>query len=118
MRGSDAQQQSATRLVSALSALRRFLFEAECRQCEVLQICLRHLQEDAAERPSLYPRSLLHALRRVSSFTYVRRRSPCRRCVPSEILAAYLTPGEEVATTGRSNLPALSWITDGEELHW
>jgi len=87
-------------------------------KCEVLQICLRHLQEDASERPSLFPRSLLHALRRVSSFAYVRRRSPCRRCMPAEILAAYLTPGEEVVPTGRGNIPALSWVNGDEEMHW
>jgi hypothetical protein len=118
MRCADARPQSAARLVSTLRALRQFLFESECRQCEVLQICLRHLQEDAAERPSLYPRRLLHALWRVSSFAYVRRRSPCLRCMPAEILAAYLTPGEEVTATGRSNLPALSWRTGDEEMHW
>lgn len=118
MRSLDTQHQPAARLVSTLSALRKFLFEPDCRQCEVLQICLRHLQEDALERPSLFPSSLLHALRRVSSFAYVRRRSPCRRCMPAEILTAYLTPGEEVVPHERGSMPALSWITGDEEMHW
>jgi len=118
MRSLDAQPQPATRLASALSALGDFLFEPSCRQCEVLQVCFTHLQEDAAERPSFFPGSLLRSLRRVTPFAYVRRRSPCRRCIPAEILAAYLTPGEEVVPHGRESMPTLSWVNGDEDMHW
>jgi hypothetical protein len=118
MRSLDAQHQPATRLATTLGVLCDFLFEPSCRQCEVLQVCFRHLQEDVAERPSLFPRSLLRSLRRVTPFAYVRRHSPCGRCIPAEILAAYLTPGEEVLPHGRGSMPTLSWVNGDEDMHW
>ena len=95
-------------LATALDALSDFLAEPNCRQCEVLQICYQHLQEDVAEHPSVYPVSLLRSLRGVLPFAYVRRYSPCRRCIPAEILATYLTPGEDLVPQGRAGVPTLS----------
>jgi len=118
MRSLDAQYQPAARLATALNALCDFLFEPSCRQCEVLQVCFTHLQEDASEHPSCFPGSLLRSLRRVTPFAYVHRRSPCRRCVPAEILAAYLTPGEEVVPHERGSVPTLSWVNGDEDMHW
>jgi hypothetical protein len=118
MRSLDAQLQPATRLATALGALCDFLCEPSCRQCEVLQVCLRHLQEDVAEHPSLFPRSLLRCLRRVTPFAYVRRHSPCPRCISAEILAAYLTPGEEVLPYGGGSVSPLSWLNGDEDMHW
>jgi len=118
MRVLDAQHQPTTRLATAFRALSDFLFAPSCRQCEVLQICFQHLQEDALEQPSGFPSRLLRSLRRVTPFAYVRRRSPCRRCMPAEILAAYLTPGEEILPDEREGVPALSWVNGDEEVHW
>ncbi len=116
MRSVDPQP--TARLATALSALCDFLCEPSCRQCEVFQICLRHLQEDALERPSVFPGGLLRSLRRVAPFPYIRRRFPCRRCVPAEILAAYLTPGEEILSHETGNVPPLSWVNGDEDMHW
>ncbi len=118
MRFLGAQSQPATRLANALSALGDFLFEPSCRQCEVLQVCFKHLQEDASEHPSFFSGDLLRSLRRATPFAYVHRRSPCRRCIPAEILAAYLTPGEEVVPQGRGSVPTLSWVSGDEDMHW
>jgi hypothetical protein len=118
MRSSDAQHSPPARLATALTALCDFLSEPSCRQCEVLQVCFKHLQEDVAERPSFFPNGLLRSLRRVEPFAYVRRHSHCRRCVPAEILAAYLTPGEDVLPHGVGSVPTLSWVTGEEDMHW
>jgi hypothetical protein len=115
MRSVDPQP--SARLAIALSALCDFLCEPSCRQCEVFQICLRHLQEDVAERPPLFPNRLLRSLRRVMPFAYVRRCFPCRRCIPAEILAAYFTPGEEVLPSGGGSVPPLSWVNGDEDMH-
>ena len=118
MRSSEAQRPPVARLATTLTALCDFLSEPSCRQCEVLQICFKHLQEDASERPSFFPSGLLRSLRRAVPFAYVRRYSHCRRCVPAEILAAYLTPGEEVLPQGGGSVPTLSWVNGDEDMHW
>lgn len=111
-------QPPVQRLAASLDALCDFLTEPNCRQCEVLAVCLQHLQDDAAEyRPTL-PARVLRSLRRVSAFPYVRRRFDCRRCVPAHILAAYLTPGAAVLQAGGDDLPALSWMTGEHDIHW
>lgn len=61
MRSLDTQPQPATRLVAALGALGDFLGEPACRQCEVLQICFKRLQEDVSECSSSFPSSLLRS---------------------------------------------------------
>jgi len=38
--------------------------------------------------------------------------------MPAEILAAYLTPGEEILPDEREGVPALSWVNGDEEVHW
>jgi len=38
--------------------------------------------------------------------------------VPLEILAAYLTPGEEPVPRGGAGLPILSWLNGTEDMHW
>ena len=118
MRSLNAHRQPATRLATALGALCDFLSEPSCRQCEVLQGCLRHLQEDASERPSVYSINLLRSLRGVVPFAYVHHRFPCRRCLPAEILAVYLTPGEEILPHGEDSEFALSWLSGDEDIHW
>ncbi|MBI3799943.1 MAG: hypothetical protein HY268_23585 [Deltaproteobacteria bacterium] len=118
MRAWAAQHEPVTRLATALGALCDFLSEPSCRQCEVLQGCLRHLQEDASERPSVYSISLRRSLRGVVPFAYVHHRFPCRRCLPAEILAVYLTPGEEMLPQGEGGELALSWLSGEEDIHW
>ncbi len=114
---SAIQPQSTDRVVATLDALCDFLAEPSCRQCEVLAICLKHLEEDATQHPTA-PSDILRALRRVGVFSYVRRRFDCHRCVPAEILAAYLTPGEEVPQFGNTDLPTLSWVEGEQDIHW
>jgi hypothetical protein len=114
---SAARPQSVERIVSTLDALCDFLTEPSCRQCEVLAICLKHLEEDASQQLAT-PSNILRALRRVGTFPYVRRRFDCRRCIPAEILAAYLTPGEEVPQFGNKDLPTLSWADGEQDMHW
>jgi hypothetical protein len=118
VRSLNAHRQPATRLATTLGALCDFLGEPSCRQCEVLQGCLRHLQEDASERPSVYSMSLRRSLRGVVPFAYVHHRFPCRRCLPAEILAVYLTPGEEMLPPGEVGELALSWLSGDEDMHW
>jgi len=108
----------AARLATTLSALCDFLSEPSCRQCEVLEICFKHLQTDASEHRPSYPRSLLRSLRRVPPFSVTHRRCDGRRCVPAELLATYLTPGEEVPPYGTEDQPALSWVAGEQDVHW
>ncbi|MBI3300470.1 MAG: hypothetical protein HYZ72_00075 [Deltaproteobacteria bacterium] len=70
------------------------------------------------ERHSSYTSYLLRALQRVAPLAYARRRFSCRCCVPAEILAAYLTPGEEALLHGVGSIPTLSWMTGEEDMHW
>ena len=111
------QHPSLARLSTTFRALGDFLAAPGCCRCEVLATCLRHLQEDASEHPAS-SRSLLRALRRVPSVPYVRRRFDCQRCEPAEILATYLTPGEQEARFGTNTLPALSWLEGEQDIHW
>jgi hypothetical protein len=118
VRSLKAHRQPAMRLANALGALCDFLSEPSCRQCEVLQGCLRHLQEDASERPSVQSIGPVRALRGGAPFAYVHHRFPCRRCPPAEILAMYLTPGEEILLHGEGGALALSWLSGDEDMHW
>jgi hypothetical protein len=111
------QPQSVERVIATLDALCDFLAEPSCRRCEVLAICLRRLEEDASQQ-SIPSREVLRALRRANSFSFARRRFDCRRCVPAEILAAYLTPGEVVPQSGTDDLPTLSWVDGEYDVHW
>lgn len=111
-----ASSQPVERVVATLDALCDFLTEPSCRQCEVLAICLRHLEEDASQHNAT-PSDMLRALRRMGTFSYVRR-FDCRRCIPAEILATYLTPGEAVPQLGSKDFPTLSWIDGEQDIHW
>ena len=118
MQSLEAQPRPATRLASALNALGDFLDEPACRQCEVLRTCFTHLQEDAAALGPSSPRHLRRCLQRMVSFAYVHRRFLCRRCMPAEILSAYLTPGQEVVSRDAQNVALLSWMVGDEDTHW
>ncbi len=92
---SRRQSPAAARLNMALTGLRDFLTEPTCRQCEVLEICLKRLLDDASGFRSARLSSLLRSLRQAVPFSYVHRPLPCKRCLPAEIFATYLTPEEE-----------------------
>lgn len=112
-----AQPGTVERMVAAMDALCDFLTEPNCRQCEVLGICLRRLTEDASQQ-SPASRAVLRALRRASAFACARRRFGCRRCLPAEIFAAYLTPGEAIPQAGDGDFPPLSWAAGEQDIHW
>jgi hypothetical protein len=84
------------RVVTAFSALSEFLSQPRCGRCEVLEICLQRLRDDAEQRRAAYPRPLLRVLRRTVPFPASHASAGCRRCLPAEILLLYLTPGEEI----------------------
>ncbi len=115
---SKRQNSSLISLVAASSALQDFLAEPACCHCEVLEICFKHLLEDLSDCKSSRRSTLLHSLRQVVPFTYVHRRLSCRRCVPAEILSAYLTPGEDPLQSQAGDLPALSWLEGEQDTHW
>lgn len=117
MQFSRVQRSSTARLTTGLSTLSEFLAEPTCRQCGVLEICFAHLLEDAAAHHSSYAKRLSRALHGVVPFAS-NRRSGCCRCVPAEILAAYLTPGEELVPRGGAGVPILSWLNGTEDMHW
>lgn len=111
------QPQPVERMIATIDALCDFFTKPSCRQCEVLAICLKRLEDDASQQ-STPSRTVLRALRRANSFSFARRRFDCRRCIPAEILAAYLTPGEAVPQAGNSALPTLSWADGEQDIHW
>jgi len=115
---STRQSSPPARLAAAFSALCDLLAEPDCHHCEVLEICLKHLREDASDHKFSHPSTLLQSLHQVVPFAYVHRRLPCLRCVPAEILAAYLTPGEEPLRHCTGDLPDLSWIEGEQDVHW
>ncbi|MCS6924627.1 MAG: hypothetical protein NZ578_01875 [Candidatus Binatia bacterium] len=111
------QSPTVERMVATIDALCDFLTEPRCRQCEVLGICLRRLAEDVSQQ-SPSSRAVLRALRRANTFAVAYRRFGCRRCLPAEIFAAYLTPGEAVPQAGHDGLPPLSWAAGEQDIHW
>jgi hypothetical protein len=112
------QRPSVSRLTATLSAVCDFLADPQCRQCDVLAVCLRRLQEDVSELGASSLRKLPRTLRQVSPPTYVHSRFRCQRCGPAELLATYLTPREENKRLGVNTMPALSWIVGDQDLHY
>lgn len=84
------------RLPAAFAAFSQFLSQPCCGRCEVLEICLKRLQEEALQHRAAYPKVLLHALRRAVPFPASHAPAGCGRCQPAEILMLYLTPGKEI----------------------
>ena len=84
------------RVTAAFAAFSEFLAQPSCGRCEVLEICLKRLQEEAVQHRASYPKALLHALRRTVPFPTSHVPAGCGRCLPAEILMSYLTPGEEI----------------------
>lgn len=101
----SAQPPQTNRLATTFNALYAFLDDPNCRSCEVLELCLKHLQDDTSAHRSSYPKSLLRILRRIVPFSAAHRRCEGRRCVPAEILMSYLTPGEKSARGDGENPP-------------
>ena len=115
---SSTQRPSVSRLTVTLSAVCDFLADPNCRQCDVLAVCLRRLQEDVSELDPSSLRKLPGTLLQVSPPTYVHSRFRCQRCGPAELLAMYLTPGEENKRLGVNPMPALSEIVGDQDLHY
>jgi hypothetical protein len=90
---------TAYRLTSTLDLLSGVATGSQCRHCEILETCLRHLQEDASVQMPSVRRSLFSLLRHLAPTSYrIRRRFHCQRCLPAEIFAAYLTLADESET--------------------
>jgi hypothetical protein len=98
-------QPQVTRVATAFTALSHFFSETPCRSCEVLELCLNHLQADLSQQRSASPKKLLQTLRRMVPFSSSHRRCESRRCLPAEILMAYLTRGGELPQTHPSSAP-------------
>ncbi|MGE0827460.1 MAG: hypothetical protein AB7G75_32275 [Candidatus Binatia bacterium] len=90
--GQCEQEQRTFRLRTTFDALSNCLSRAGCQRCEILEICLKRLQEDVLDSKGVYPKSLLQTLRQAVPFVTTHRRENCRRCLPAEILMTYLTP--------------------------
>jgi hypothetical protein len=89
------------RVTTAFSAFSEFLSQPRCGRCEVLEICLKRLQDDTARHRATYPKTLLRALRRTVPFPASHASAGCGRCLPAEILTLYLTPGEQICLHNR-----------------
>lgn len=101
------KQEGADRLAATLAEMCSFLTEASCGQCEVLAVCLRRLQADVSEQGAAARERLLRALRQAPALPALRYRFECRRCLPAEVLATYLTPeesSERLARQARAEL--------------
>ena len=94
----------ANQLTATLYGLYEFLDDPRCRSCEVLEICLKRLREDASNRRSTMPKKMLRQLRQVVPFTASHRRCEGQRCLPAEMLMAYLTPSYESAPAEEANI--------------
>ena len=95
----------ASRFTAALHGLCEFLDDLRCRSCEVLEICLKRLREDVSGRRSDMPREILRKLRRMVPFTASHRRCEGQRCLPAEMLMAYLTRCRESQNPGETLFP-------------
>ena len=84
------------RVTTAFAAFSEFLSQPCCGRCEVLEICLKRLRDDAMQHRASSPKALLHALRRTVPFPVSHAPAGCGRCRPAEILMLYLTPGETI----------------------
>ena|SRR5215468_9178543 len=102
---STEQYPPVHRLTTTLDALSVFLDDPDCCSCEILEICLKHLQDDVRTCRFAYPKSLLRTLRRLVPFSAAHRHCESRRCAPAEILMSYLTPGEKLARGDEENPP-------------
>lgn len=91
----SAKQEGVNRLETTLADMCGFLTEASCGRCDVLAVCLQRLQEDIPQQEATVRERLLKILRELPSLPALRHRYECRRCLPAEMLAMYLTPGEE-----------------------
>lgn len=104
----STKQEGVNRLATTLEAMCGFLSESLCGRCEVLAVCLRRLQEDIAEQGAVAQEQLLRALRQAPAQPALRYRFDCRRCLPAEVLAAYLTPGTKRLPLTEQRAAALS----------
>lgn len=90
----SGKQEGVNRLATTWETMCGFLTEASCGRCDVLAVCLRRLREDVAEQEATVRGRLLQILRETPSLPALRYRYECHRCLPAELLATYLTPGE------------------------
>lgn len=90
----SAKQEGVNRLATTWETMCGFLTEASCGRCDVLAVCLRRLQEDVLEQEATVRERLLEILCETPSRPALRYRYECHRCLPAELLATYLTPGE------------------------
>jgi hypothetical protein len=102
------EQAGVNRLATTLAEMCGFLTEASCGRCEVLAVCLRRLQEDVSEQGAAARERLLRALRQAPALPALRYRFECRRCLPAEVLAMYLTPDEVPDRLARQDMAELS----------
>lgn len=105
---SSAKQEGVNRLEATLVEMCSFLTEASCSRCEVLAVCLRRLQEDVSEQGAAVRERLLQAVRQAPTPPALRYRFECRRCLPAEVLATYLTPNESLNRLTRQDMAELS----------
>ena len=89
------------RIATAFAAFSEFLSQSCCGRCEVLEICLKRLQDDATRHRASSSKTLLHALRRTVPFPASHAPAGCGRCLPAEMLMLYLTPGEVMRVSSR-----------------
>jgi len=100
----SAKHEGVNRLVTTWEEMCGFLTEASCGRCEVLAVCLRRLQEDVSEQGNAARARLLAIVRETPSLPALRYHYECRRCLPAEMLATYLTPGEDSRRFVRENV--------------
>jgi len=96
----------ARKLTLTLHALCEFLIDPRCRSCEVLEICLKRVRDDTSDRRSGVPKDVLRKLRHVVPFAASHRRCQGQRCLPAEMLMAYLTRSSESQDPGETYLPS------------
>ena len=95
----------ARKLTLTLHALCEFLTDPRCRSCQVLEICLKCMRDDASDQRSELPKELLRRLRHVVPFAASHRRCEGQRCLPAEILMAYLTRSDTPHNPRETQLP-------------
>lgn len=104
----STKQEGVNRLAATLEAMCGFLTESSCGRCDVLAVCLRHLQEDISEQAAAAREQLLRALRQAPTQPALRYRFECQRCLPAEVLATYLTPQAREPRRSSGELAAVS----------
>ena len=91
----SGQLSPASKQTLTLHALCEFLDDPQCRSCQILEICLKRVQDDTPSHRSAIPRDLIRKLRRIVPFAASHRRCEGQRCFPAEMLMKYLTPCHE-----------------------